>query len=172
EAYIDRNLNEYYHIGFGYVLVRYVLFGMIAFGVYSLFKYIKQEFMNPLNKTIKFLAEFAFYVSVLCFLSNELITWLDLAGNKSVFKLGLSILWGVYSLFLIYLGIFKRRKYIRIAAIILFAITLLKLIYYDISDMNTLSRIIVFISLGILLLIISFLYNKFKDKITDDEKVS
>ena len=81
-------------------------------------------------------------------------------------------MWGVYALILIYLGIFKRRKYIRIAAIILFAITLLKLIFYDISGMNTLSRIIVFISLGILLLIISFLYNKFKDKITDDEKVS
>lgn len=172
EAYIGRNLNEYYQIGFGYVLMRYVLFACIAFGIYTLFKYITQEFMKPLNKNLKFTAEFAFYVSVLCFLSNELITWLDLAGNKSVFKLGLSILWGVYALILIYLGIFKRRKYIRIAAIILFAITLLKLIFYDISGMNTLSRIIVFISLGILLLIISFLYNKFKDKITDDEKVS
>lgn len=172
EAYIGRNLNEYYQIGFGYVLIRYVLFACIAFGIYTLFKYITQEFMKPLNKKLKFIAEFAFYVSVLCFLSNELITWLDLAGNKSVFKLGLSILWGVYALILIYLGIFKRRKYIRIAAIILFAITLLKLIFYDISGMNTLSRIIVFISLGILLLIISFLYNKFKDKITDDDKIS
>lgn len=172
EAYIGKNLNEYYQIGFGYVLIRYVLFACIAFGIYTLFKYITQEFMKPLNKNLKFIAEFAFYVSVLCFLSNELITWLDLAGNKSVFKLGLTILWGVYALILIYLGIFKRRKYIRIAAIILFAITLLKLIFYDISGMNTLSRIIVFISLGILLLIISFLYNKFKDKITDDEKVS
>jgi len=171
EAYTDRNLNEYYHIGFGYVLVRYILFGMIAFGVYSLFKYIKQEFINPLNKAIKFLAEFAFYVSILCFLSNELITWLDLAGNKSVFKLGLSILWGVYSLFLIYLGIYKRRKYLRIGAIVLFAVTLLKLFFYDIANMNTISKTIVFISLGILLLIISFLYNKFKDRISEDEKV-
>lgn len=172
EAYIGRNLNEYYQIGFGYVLIRYVLFACIAFGIYTLFKYITQEFMKPLNKNLKFVAEFAFYVSVLCFLSNELITWLDLAGNKSVFKLGLSILWGVYALILIYLGILKQRKYLRIAAIILFAITLLKLIFYDISGMNTLSRIIVFISLGILLLIISFLYNKFKDKISEDEKVS
>src|SRR5690606_36411238 len=171
EAYIDRNLNEYYHIGFGYDLVRYVLFGMIAFGVYSLFKYIKQEFMNPLNKTIKFLAEFAFYVSVLCYLSNELMTCLDLAGNKSVFKLGLSILWGVYSLFLIYLGIYKRRKHLRIGAIVLFTVTLLKLFFYDIANMNTISKTIVFISLGILLLIISFLYNKLKDRISEDEKV-
>lgn len=172
EAYIERASNEYFKIGFGYVLIRYFLFGCVAFGVYSLFRYIKQEFMNPLNKSLKFLAEFVLYVAVLCFLSNELITWLDLAGNKGVFKLGLSILWGIYALVLIYLGIFKRRKYLRIGAIVLFAITLLKLLFYDISGMNTLSKIIVFISLGVLLLIISFLYNKFKDRISEDEKVS
>ena len=172
EVYIDRALNDYYQIGFGYVLIRYLLFACIAFGIYTLFKYIRQEFMNPLNKSLKFTAEFAMYVSVLCFLSNELITWLDVAGNKGVFKLGLSILWGIYALVLIYLGIFKRRKYLRIGAIVLFAITLLKLLFYDISGMNTLSKIIVFIGLGVLLLIISFLYNKFKDRISEDEKVS
>lgn len=172
EAYIDRDLNKYYQIGFGNVLIRYLLFAIIAFAIYTLFKYIKQDFMQSLKKNLKFIAEFALYVSILCFLSNELITWLDLAGNKSVFKLGLSILWGVYALILIYIGIFKRRKYLRIAAIILFAITLLKLLFYDVAGMNTLSKIIVFISLGILLLIISFLYNKFKDKITEDEKIS
>src|SRR5690606_18730731 len=133
EVYIDRALNDYYQIGFGYVLIRYLLFACIAFGIYTLFKYIRQEFMNPLNKSLKFTAEFAMYVSVLCFLSNELITWLDVAGNKGVFKLGLSILWGIYALVLIYLGIFKRRKYLRIGAIVLFAITLLKLLFYDIS---------------------------------------
>lgn len=169
EAYIDRVLDEFYQIGFGYVLVRYLLFGLVAFGVYTLFRYIKQEFMNPLNKQLKFIAEFVMYGSILCFLSNELITWLDLAGNRGVFKLGLSILWGIYALVLIYLGIFKRRKYLRIGAIVLFAITLLKLLFYDISGMNTLSKIIVFISLGVLLLIISFLYNKFKDRISEDE---
>jgi len=171
EAYIERVSDEFYQIGFGYVLVRYLLFGLVAFGVYTLFRYIKQEFMNPLNKNLKFLSEFVFYVLILCFLSNELITWLDLAGNKGVFKLGLSILWGIYALALIYLGIYKRRKYLRIGAIILFAVTLLKLFFYDISHLNTISRTIVFISLGVLLLIISFLYNKFKDKISEDEKL-
>ncbi|HNQ26369.1 MAG TPA: DUF2339 domain-containing protein [Aquaticitalea sp.] len=169
-AYIDRVSNEFYQIDFGYVLIRYLLFACVAFGIFTLFRYAKQQFMNPLNKGLKFLAEFVLYVSVLCFLSNELVTWLDLAGNKGVFKLGLSILWGTYSLLLIYLGIFKRIKYLRIGAIVLFGITLLKLFFYDISHLNTISKTIVFISLGVLLLIISFLYNKFKDKIYDDEK--
>lgn len=168
EAYIDRSLNKYYHIGFGYVLVRYFLFTCVAFGMYTLFKYIKQEFMKPMNNTLKFLADFVLYTVILCFLSNELITWLDMAGNKSVFKLGLSILWGIYALLLISLGIYKQNKYLRIGAIILFAITLIKLFFYDISHLNTISKTIVFISLGVLLLIISFLYNKFKDKISEN----
>lgn len=171
EIYIERTSNKLFQIGFGYVLVRYLLFGLVAFGIYTLFKYRKQQFMNPLNKYLKLTTEFTLYVSILCFLSNELITWLDLAGNKSVFKLGLSILWGVYALFLIYLGIYKRKKYLRIGAITLFAITLLKLFFYDIANMNTIAKTIVFISLGVLLLLISFLYNKFKDKISEDEKL-
>lgn len=54
----------------------------------------------------------------------------------------------------------------------LFAITLIKLFFYDIAHLNTISKTIVFVSLGILLLIISFLYNKNKNKInyTSDTK--
>ncbi|MDZ7612732.1 MAG: hypothetical protein U5K51_02640 [Flavobacteriaceae bacterium] len=36
--------------------------------------------------------------------------------------------------------------------------------------MNTISKTIVFLSLGILLLIISFLYNKFKNQIADESE--
>ena len=55
-----------------------------------------------------------------------------------------------------------------IGAMVLFGITLAKLFLYDIASLNTISKTIVFVSLGILLLVISFLYNKFKDKIVDD----
>jgi len=41
---------------------------------------------------------------------------------------------------------------------------------YDISNLSTISKTIVLIILGLLLLIISFLYNKFKDKISDETK--
>ncbi|GAL76189.1 hypothetical protein JCM19275_595 [Nonlabens ulvanivorans] len=53
----------------------------------------------------------------------------------------------------------------RIGGMALFAITLIKLFFYDIAHLNTISKTIVFVSLGILLLIISFLYNKNKNKI-------
>jgi uncharacterized membrane protein len=52
----------------------------------------------------------------------------------------------------------------------LFAVTLLKLFFYDISYLDTISKTIVFVSLGILLLIISFLYNKYKNLISGENE--
>jgi uncharacterized membrane protein len=90
------------------------------------------------------------------------------AGAENSYKLGLSILWGFYSLFLIVLGIWKNKKYLRIGAIILFSVTLLKLFLYDIAHLETIAKTVVFVSLGILLLIISFLYNKYKHVIANE----
>ena len=87
------------------------------------------------------------------------------------YKLELSILWGAYSLLLIMLGIWKKKKHLRLGAIGLFAVTLVKLFFYDISQLETIAKTIVFVSLGILLLIISFLYNKYKHIIEDEPKV-
>jgi uncharacterized membrane protein len=42
-------------------------------------------------------------------------------------------------------------------------VTLLKLFLYDIAHLNTIPKTIIFIALGILLLIVSYLYMKFKE---------
>jgi uncharacterized membrane protein len=105
--------------------------------------------------------------------SSELLNWMDIYNVQNSYKLGLSILWGTYALILIVLGIYKKKKHLRIGAIVLFAATLVKLFFYDIASLDTISKTIVFVSLGVLLLIISFLYNKFKDVIfAEDEKYS
>jgi uncharacterized membrane protein len=83
-----------------------------------------------------------------------------------MYRLGLSILWGVYALLLVVIGIWKNKKQLRIEAIALFAITLLKLFFYDMSRLGTIRKTIVFLSLGVLLLVISFLYNKFRNIIS------
>jgi uncharacterized membrane protein len=92
-----------------------------------------------------------------------------MAGSSESYKLGLSILWGSYSLMMIALGIWKNLKFLRIMAIIIFAVTLVKLFFYDVSHLGTIQKTILFVSLGILLLIISFLYNKYKNIISDEE---
>ena len=95
---------------------------------------------------------------------------MDIQKYSASNKLALSILWGIYALLLIMLGIWKKKKHLRIGAIALFAVTLIKLFFYDISSMATISKTIVFVSLGVLLLIISFLYNKYKHLISEENE--
>ena len=166
-SYINGNSNKYFNVSFNYILIRYPLWSSIAFALWAISKNAKSIIEN-----IKFhiFLDAVIYISILNFLSHELVTWMDLAGYQDVFKLGLSILWSVYSLLLVGLGIFQKKKHLRIFALVLFGITLAKLFLYDISNLSTISKTIVLIILGLLLLIISFLYNKFKDKIGDETK--
>ena len=166
-SYINGGSNKYFNVSFNYILIRYPLWSSIAFALWAIFKNAKTQLEN--TKFHIFL-EAVIHISILNFLSNELVTWLDIAGYQDIFKLGLSILWSVYSLILVSLGIYKKKKHLRIFALVLFGITLAKLFLYDISNLSTISKTIVLIILGLLLLIISFLYNKFKDKIGDETK--
>ena len=166
-AYINGGSNKYFDVNFNYILVRYLLWGSVAFALWAIFKNTKSIIENT---KLHIFLEMVIHISILNFLSNELVTWMDIAGYQDIFKLGLSILWSVYSLLLVSLGIYKKKKYLRISALVLFGVTLAKLFLYDISNLSTISKTVVLIVLGLLLLIISFLYNKFKDKISDETK--
>lgn len=163
-SYLDQSLAEFYHRTKFNLGIRYISFGFVALALVACYRYLHQEFMNW-NFKIGF--DFLLHIAVVWIASAELIHWLDIAGSAQSDKLGLSILWGVYSLFLIGLGIWKKNKPLRIGAIVLFGITLVKLFFYDITHLDTIAKTIVFVSLGVLLLIISFLYNKYKHVISD-----
>ena len=119
-AYINGGSNEYFDVNFNYILVRYLLWGSVAFALWAIFKNAKSIIEN--TKFHIFL-EMVIHISILNFLSNELVTWMDIAGYQDIFKLGLSILWSVYSLLLVSLGIYKKKKYLRISALVLFGVT-------------------------------------------------
>lgn len=151
--------NPYYIRDWSHILIRYV--GILLIIPLMLFNY---RFMsNELFPAIFRQTErVLFHLAVLVLLSSELVHWLEMARIENSFKLSLSILWGAYGLFLIVLGLWKDLKYIRITAFVLFAVTLIKLFVYDMEDMSTIAKTIVMMILGILLLISSFLYNKYK----------
>ncbi len=167
DSFLNGNLTEYYNITNYNIWIRYAAFAFFGLLVFSIHKLIRQDFLR-INFKIPF--ELLLHTCILWVLSSELINWMAIMESDQSYKLGLSILWGVYALLLIGLGIWKARKYLRIAAIILFGVTLAKLFLYDIASLNTISKTIVFVSLGIILLIISFLYNKYKHIITDENE--
>lgn len=158
---------EYYEASVFNLWIRYIALLFLALIFYVTYKEIKQAYIK-IKLTIPF--ELILHTCILWVASSELINWMDFFNSSQSYKLGLSILWGIYSLLLIILGLWKQKKYLRISAICLFTITLIKLFFYDISHLNTIAKTIVFVSLGVLLLIISFLYNKYKTLISDEAK--
>ena len=165
ESYLEQTLSEYYQRGVFNIGIRYISFTFFVLTIVSCYQYVRQEFIKW---DFKIAFDLLLHISVLWITSSELINWMDIAESTQSYKLGLSILWGIYSLFLITLGIWKKKKHLRIGAISLFGIILVKLFFYDISHLDTIAKTIVFVSLGILLLIISFLYNKYKHFISDE----
>jgi len=85
-------------------------------------------------------------------------------------KAVLPILWGVTSFALMWLGMRNKQRNLRIISLTLFTITLLKLFLFDIVDIPVGGKIAAFFCLGVLLLIVSFMYQKVKKIITDDAK--
>ncbi|WP_109438051.1 DUF2339 domain-containing protein [Aquimarina sp. AU119] len=168
-AYLELKDTEFSVGLWSYQGIRYVSFLFIGVFLYTFYTYVRQKF---LDRTFKIAFEIILHGTLLWIVSSELVHWLDLANYAGTYKLGLSILWGVYALLLIVLGIWKRKKYLRVLAIILFGITLIKLFFYDISHLGTIAKTVVFLSLGILLLVISFLYNKYKHIITDETDIN
>lgn len=166
ESYLDQSLSQYYKRETDTLWIRYISFALVAFSLFAYFRCIKAFFQQ---KTYKVTFEILLHSTILWIASSELINWMEIYKSEQSYKLGLSILWGIYALFLIAFGIWKKNKPVRIGAIILFGVTLTKLFFYDISHLNTIAKTIVFVSLGILLLIISFLYNKYKHLISNDE---
>ena len=164
EGYLLQTNAEFFNRGTFHIVIRYIAYVFVAALIAVSYEYIKQEFINRFvtNKNLRLAFDFAFYFSLLWITSSELINLMDIFRLADSDKLGLSILWGVYALFLVILGINRNKKHLRIGAIILFGVTLVKVFFYDIAELGTISRTVIFVSLGILLLIISFLYNKYK----------
>lgn len=87
-------------------------------------------------------------------------------------KVGYPILWGVCAFILIALGIKFKNKIFRIQALCLFALIILKLFLFDVWGMSEGGRIAAFVFLGVVLLIVSFLYQKLKNLILDAKNIN
>jgi uncharacterized membrane protein len=92
-----------------------------------------------------------------------------LEGIKAqIIKIGYPIVWGLFSFIFLIIGIKKQWKNLRIISLSLLGITILKLFIYDIKNVSETGKIIAFILLGVLILIISFVYQKVKKLVVED----
>ena len=85
-------------------------------------------------------------------------------------KTGLPILWGICSFIFMWLGMRHKFQPLRIVSLVLFTITLLKLFLFDIRNIPIAGKIAAFFCLGVLLLVVSFMYQRLKKIIIEDEE--
>ncbi len=166
---VSVNYKSYFHANW----ISAVFFLLFALDTIS---YIRK------NKNL-FVKQVAFFtwliaIAIVLLLSIEirhLFVWLNYANPVSIdrsenmyAKAGLSIVWGLSSFIMIWLGLSNRFKPLRIIALVVFGITLVKLFAFDIQNISPGGKIAAFILLGVLLLLVSFMYQRLKKIIIDD----
>jgi len=81
-------------------------------------------------------------------------------GSPVIRNFGLSALWMLYGAALIAAGFRRRVSYFRWLALAVLGITTVKVFLYDLSELERIYRVLAFLALGVLLLAISFAYQR------------
>lgn len=113
-------------------------------------------------------AEFAIIATLVWLTGTRLLVT---SFHEENFSTAFSLSLGLAAFILMCAGMRYHSKEVRIVSLAEFGIVLGKLIFNDVWTMSALGKIIVFISLGILLLTLSFLYQKLKDVLFNEDEV-
>lgn len=133
----------------------------------------------PNNPDAGALSKFAFIIGGIILLSgltSETTTLIDTITKsnswnrttaESVKSISVSILWLIYALIVMVIGIVKRYVSARWFATTLIAIVIVKVFIFDSSGLTDIYRFFAYGALGVILIFIGYLYTHFKDRIQE-----
>ncbi len=142
--------------------------------LYFLYRHVRMAINGAVSFPSNAPRIYAWFASamVVLLLSLALNHWvvLSLKGSgyeigailENTIKIGYPILWGLCAFGLMGIGMRFNYKQLRLVSLTLIFFTLIKLFVYDIQEVSKAGKIAAFISLGILLLIVSFMYQRLK----------
>ncbi|MEK7150906.1 MAG: DUF2339 domain-containing protein [Patescibacteria group bacterium] len=84
---------------------------------------------------------------------------------ENIKNMALSVAWIMYAVGLLMIGIARKSTSARFFSIFLFGIVILKVFLYDTSNLDTFYRFVSFITLGVILLLAGYLYNRYRERI-------
>jgi uncharacterized membrane protein len=155
------------------LLIRYIQYGFLAILIYFNLKLV--ETLSDSFKLLKNNRYLIISIILLIILSSEITTlWMFFDRSKASLqaenstRVGYSVLWALYGLAMIVVGFYKRSKQFRIFGIVLLGVVIIKLFFYDLTNASTISKIVLFISVGVLLLIASFLYQRLSKRLLEE----
>lgn len=122
-------------------------------------RYALTEEDKQVSQLTKLFAAAILWVAV----SAEILHNLPGATAQNARNLGLSVWWMAYAVLLAVIGGFHGKAILRKAAATLFGVTILKVFLYDVQTLDLGYRVVSFIALGVILLVVSFVYQKNKD---------
>jgi len=170
---------EFNTIGIGSFLYHYLNIALVVLLLYKIYTIIKSKFtihsvmMNIYYWFISFIFVYIVsaeidHIGLLLFYQHDTCSCIVL--NKTV-RIGYPVMWGISSFILMVIGMTRKVRMLRIISLSLFLLTLIKLFSYDIIKASAGGKVIAFIMLGVLLLVISFLYQKLKRILFEDEEL-
>ncbi len=105
----------------------------------------------------------------LVFLSVDLWQYLGaalpVAAQRSAQQLALSIFWSLYAFGGLSVGIWRRSRSVRLCAMGLLYLAIVKVFAFDLGFLEQPYRILSFFGLGVILLVVSWLYTKFEERV-------
>ncbi len=84
-------------------------------------------------------------------------------------QLSLSVIWTIYGGVLLTIGILRRNLLLRMMALLLLSLSILKVFFWDLSSLDRVYRMISFLVLGLILLAVSLLYQRFRFLFFDEK---
>ena len=85
-------------------------------------------------------------------------------------KAAITVLWSISAFIQMWLGMHLKYKTLRIISLSLLGLVLCKLFLYDLSTVSQGGKIVAFVVLGVVLLVLSFLYQKLKKMMFEDDE--
>jgi len=159
----------------GYFAIHYLAIPSIVLYFVFLLKH-KKECLNKEAQHFVYWFIAIISVVVLSFEADHilLMSFLTDTNKHELLKMSHNIiypiLWGISSLVLMIIGMKQKNRTLRIISLSLFALIISKLYAYDVWKMEQTGRIIAFIVLGVIFLVVSFLYQKLKVLLMKEEE--
>src|SRR3990167_7298930 len=145
-----------------------IILGLILIAITSEISYFFEAKLYSLNNDMRSKQEQSFvpgnyYNDSYNVYQNQLTEQHKSVTNRK--NATISVFWTLYAILLITLGIMKRSAYLRWTALILFGITIGKVFLVDLTVLSPPLRIMSFMVLGVILLLASYLYFKFRSRL-------
>ncbi|MFZ9980905.1 MAG: hypothetical protein ACO3FI_02630 [Cyclobacteriaceae bacterium] len=110
---------------------------------------------KPIGQVEKHRNAYVFYPLIVC--TAIFLFW---TFDKSL----LTLLWVIECLAILMISLVLRKQHFRYVALGSLAICIIRLVFFDMAQSSTLTRAIAFLSVGVIMLVMNSLYNKFKSR--------